>query len=158
MESELTLYEQIGGEKVWRELVERFYFHMDSNPEMKQIRSMHGEDLSNARERLFAFLSGWSGGPQLFMEKYGHPRLRMRHLRFPIGKLERDQWLQCMLFALDDLEMNEIGNGEIGLSSELKFFLMDSFYKVADHMRNREEPEPEPVPVPEPKPEPESNE
>ena len=75
-----TLYELIGGEIGLRKLVERFYDLIDSAPEAAQIRALHPKSLKQSREKFFMFLSGWSGGPSLYMEKYGHPRLRMRHV------------------------------------------------------------------------------
>ena len=54
---------------------------------------MHGANLDQAKEKLFKFLSGWLGGPDLFIQEYGHPRLRMRHFPFEIGIEERDQWV-----------------------------------------------------------------
>jgi hemoglobin len=78
-------YERIGGETKVRELVQRFYLLMDELPETHGIRKMHAADLGGAENKLFMFLSGWMGGPQLFVEKFGHPRLRMRHLPFSIG-------------------------------------------------------------------------
>lgn len=124
-----TLYDQLGGETGLRRLCERFYHHMNEQKQFRLIRDLHPADLDNARERLLAFLSGWAGGPQVYAEKYGHPRLRMRHMPFSIGKEERDQWLQCMLLALDD----------IGLKDPQRFFVMDALMKVADHMRNRDD-------------------
>lgn len=121
------LYDRLGGEAGLRKLVDRFYFHMDHLPEAQPIRAMHGDDLAQVKEKLFCFLSGWAGGPPLFHERYGHPMLRARHLPFAIDKSARDQWLLCMLHALED----------VGVQDPLRFFLMDEFLKVADHMRNR---------------------
>lgn len=122
-----THYEQIGGDAQVRALVERFYDHMDTLPEAYGIRKMHAADLSNARQKLYEFLSGWMGGPQLYTEKYGHPMLRARHLPFPIGESERDQWLYCMDKALNDVVADE----------KLRKELFAAFLKVADHMRNQ---------------------
>jgi len=127
----LKLYEKMGGEEGIKALVERFYKLMDTLPEVKTIRDMHPSDLGESREKLFAFLSGWSGGPQLFMERYGHPRLRMRHAPFAIGKDERDQWLLCMNKALE----------ESNYSEEVKSFLSIKFSEIADFMRNQDEDE-----------------
>ncbi len=80
-----TLYDLIGGESGLRKLVERFYDLIDSAPEAVQIRTLHPKSLKQSREKFFMFLYGWSGGPSLYMEKYGHPRLRMRHVPFSIG-------------------------------------------------------------------------
>ena len=124
-----SLYELIGGETGLRSLVDRFYYIMDSSPEAKEIRAYHAASLKQSREKLFMFLSGWSGGPQLYVEKFGHPRLRMRHLPFSIGELERDQWLWCMNKALDESE----------ITSNVRDYLKSRFSEVADFMRNREE-------------------
>jgi len=97
-----TFYERIGGEEPLRRLVQRFYQHMDELAEVKPIRAMHAPDLGSAQDKLFMFLSGWMGGPSLYIEKYGHPRLRMRHLPFAIDESARDQWMLCMKLALDE--------------------------------------------------------
>jgi len=122
-----THYERIGGEPQVRALVERFYQYMDELPEAYGIRKMHGPDLAPLREKLFEFLSGWMGGPQLFVQKYGHPMLRRRHLPFAIGNDERDQWLLCMRLALADTVADD----------RLREELYAAFVKVADHMRNQ---------------------
>ena len=124
-------YERIGGEAKVRELVQRFYHHMDELPEAHEVRKMHAESLKNSEDKLFMFLSGWMGGPQLFVEKFGHPKLRQRHMPFSIGKEERNQWLMCMDQALQDVVADE------GLRNELRV----AFIKVADFMRNQAEPE-----------------
>lgn len=119
-------YQRIGGEVGVRALVNRFYDLMDSLPEAERIRKMHAPDLTMAREKLFMFLSGWLGGPQLYMEKYGHPRLRQRHLPFKIGESERDQWMLCIRQAMVDIELDETFRQQLD----------DAFYKTADFMRN----------------------
>ena len=101
-----SLYDLLGGEVGIRKLVNRFYDLVDSAPEAAGIRSLLPKNLERPREKLFMFLSGWSGGPQLYIEKYGHPRLRMRHMPFSIGEAERDQWVWCMHKALDDMEIH----------------------------------------------------
>lgn len=107
MSESATFYEAIGGEAVLRRLVTRFYEVMDSEPKAAGIRAMHHPDLSDAREKLFLFLSGWMGGPSLYIEKYGHPMLRARHLPFRIGASERDQWVYCMVRAMHDVGIEE---------------------------------------------------
>ena len=121
-------YERLGGEAGVRTRVDRFYDLMDALPEAYGIRKLHPADLSTAREKLFLFLCGWLGGPPLYTERYGHPRLRARHLPFAIGVQERDQWLMCMRQAMTELEVEE------GLQRDL----MASLARTADHMRNRE--------------------
>ena len=126
-EFEASLYEMLGGEKGLRSLVDRFYDIMDSAPEAKKIRSFHAKSLKRSREKLFMFLSGWSGGPQLYVETFGHPRLRMRHFPFSIGTVERDQWLWCMNKALD----------ESHLDPRVVEFIKVRFSEVAVFMRNQ---------------------
>ena len=99
-----TPYEILGGAEGVRALVDRFYDLMDELPEAADIRAMHPEDLAESREKLYLFLSGWTGGPPLYMQKHGHPRLRARHLPFPIGIAERDAWMLCMTRALEEHE------------------------------------------------------
>lgn len=123
-------YQRIGGEAKVRELVQRFYQLMDELPEAHRIRKMHHISLKGAEDKLFMFLSGWMGGPQLFVEKFGHPRLRQRHLPFAIGDVERDQWMLCMTQALQDVVEDEA----------LRKELTAAFQKVADFMRNQSEP------------------
>jgi hemoglobin len=120
-------YERIGGAEKVRALVHHFYQLMDELPEAHGIRKLHPPSLLGSEEKLFKFLSGWMGGPQLFMQEYGHPMLRQRHLPFPIAEAERDQWLLCMNHALRDVVEDE----------QLRAELSASFAKVADHMRNR---------------------
>ena len=126
---ETSLYELIGGETGLRSLVERFYDIMDSAPEAAQIRSLHPKSLKQSREKLFMFLSGWSGGPALYVQTYGHPRLRQRHMPFPIGKRERDQWLWCMDKAL----------AESPFDAQLIEYLKGRFTEIANSMQNRVE-------------------
>ncbi len=128
VENQNSHYQRIGGEAGVRRLVHRFYELMDELPEAHRIRKMHHISLKNSEDKLFMFLSGWMGGPQLYVEKFGHPRLRMRHLPFSIGDEERDQWMMCMTQALQEVVADEA----------LRKELTDAFYKVADFMRNQE--------------------
>jgi hemoglobin len=129
MSQEPTFYEVIGGEPVLRKLVDRFYEIMNTDPKVLGIRDLHQPDLSSANRKLFMFLSGWMGGPQLYVEQYGHPRLRARHLPFPIGEQERDQWIYCMIRAMHDIGIPEPVMVQIG----------NALWGVADFMRNRPE-------------------
>jgi len=126
---EPSLYDMLGGETGLRALVNRFYDLMDSSPEAEKIRTFHPKSLKQSREKLFMFLSGWSGGPQLYVERFGHPRLRMRHMPFVIGTVARDQWLWCMNKALDESELDP------GVVEYLKV----RFAEVADFLRNQPE-------------------
>lgn len=126
MTEQNTPYELLGGELAVHKLVDRFYDLMDEKEDVKALRNMHAKNLRISREKLYLFLSGWLGGPQLYVEKYGHPMLRRRHLPFAIGEAERDQWLMCMNITLDE-------QAEEPLRQQLKI----AFAKVADHMRNQ---------------------
>lgn len=131
LDQKTTFFELLGGAEqgtaTIRNLVEMFYDIMDSDPKAAAIRAMHKPDLTEAREKLFMFLTGWTGGPQLYVERYGHPRLRARHLPFSIGESERDQWMYCMIRAMHQL----------GLEESLMTKLATQLYGVADFMRNR---------------------
>ncbi|HEY6095430.1 MAG TPA: group II truncated hemoglobin [Gallionellaceae bacterium] len=126
---QLTHYQRIGGADKVRALVHRFYQIMDELPESYGIRKMHGADLQSSEDKLFKFLSGWMGGPQLFIEEYGHPMLRRRHMPFAISESERDQWMLCMKQAMAEVIEDE----------QLRKELSTAFTSVADHMRNQPE-------------------
>lgn len=122
-----TAFELIGGETKVRELVDRFYDLMELEPEFAGIRAMHPTPLDGSRDKLYWFLCGWTGGPNYYIERFGHPRLRARHLPYAIASSERDQWLRCMAWAMQDVDIGE----------ELQERLMHSFYQTADWMRNK---------------------
>jgi hemoglobin len=122
-----THYHRIGGDEIVRKMVDRFYDLMDEDPDYYGIRKLHPQDLAGSRDKLFMFLSGWLGGPGLYVEKYGHPMLRARHLPFAIGIAERDAWLACMLQAMED----------VGIEPTLREALLKAFFGTADWMRNR---------------------
>lgn len=126
----LTPYQALGGEAMLRLLVDRFYNVMDSDPVAHDIRVMHLGDLEPIQEKLFMFLSGWLGGPNLYMEKFGHPRLRARHLPFPINQAASDQWMYCMEKAFEGLAVDP----------DLKAKLIAALRNTADFMKNQEEP------------------
>ena len=121
-------FERIGGDEGLKKLVTLFYDNMDTLPEAKLVRNLHAKDLKSSREKLFMFLSGWMGGPDRYIAAFGHPRLRARHLPFPIGIEERDQWLMCMRKALEELAIDRM----------FKEQLMSSFTQTADHMMNKD--------------------
>jgi hemoglobin len=131
METQISSYERIGSKEGLWKLVNNFYDNMETLPEAKTIRELHPSDLRSAREKLFMFLSGWLGGPDRYIAAFGHPRLRARHLPFPIGETERDQWLMCMRKALD----------EIPIDNAFKEQLIMAFTQTASHMMNQEQAE-----------------
>lgn len=122
-----TAFELVGGEARVRELVDRFYDLMDLEAEFAGIRALHPESMDGSRDKLFWFLCGWLGGPDHYISRFGHPRLRARHLPCAIASSERDQWLRCMAWAMED----------IGLDEPLRERLLGSFFETADWMRNR---------------------
>lgn len=128
VENSSSIFDLLGGEPGVRALVDRFYDLMDMEPDLKELRAAHGPSLDEARNKLFWFLCGYFGGPDHYIERFGHPRLRARHLPFSIGQVERDQWVICIGRAMEDQ----------GIAPALAERLLESFYGVADWMRNRE--------------------
>ncbi len=122
-------FEAIGGEAGVRALVDRFYDLMDLEPRFAALRAMHPTPLDGTRDKLFWFLCGWLGGPSHYEQRFGHPRLRMRHFPYAIGVKERDDWMACMEQAMD----------EAGVAGVLRQRLQTSFSGTADWMRNKPE-------------------
>lgn len=125
----ISIYEYLGGESTVRSLAFRFYDLMDTLEEAKELRAIHPSSLETSKEKFFDFLSGWFGGPPRYIEKHGHPRLRMRHMPFHIDKKARDAWMHCMRIALAE----HIPNKEIREQIE------GSFASLATHMQNQSE-------------------
>ena len=124
-----TPFSQMGGESHVLALAERFYDAMErTEPALTAIHACDapGRVSRAARDRFALFLVGWLGGPQTYVERHGHPRLRMRHARVTVDLAMRDAWLRAMAVALD----------ESGISGELRAFLDARFAEVADFMRN----------------------
>lgn len=124
---DVTPFDLIGGEPVVRGLVDRFYDLMDLEPDYQALRELHPTSLDGSRDKLFWFLCGWLGGPAYYVERIGPPMLRARHLPYPIGIRERDQWMACMRQAMKD----------VGLDETIAERLADAFAGTADWMRNR---------------------
>ena len=122
-----TPYELMGGENTILSLVDRFYYYMDTLPEAAGVRNMHAQSLSSAKDKLSKFLSGWLGGPDLFIQEFGHPMLRKRHFPFAIGTSERDQWMLCMTKAMTEITMD----------STLRVSLLEALDNLATHMVNQ---------------------
>ena len=127
-----SFFELLGGEEkgveTIRKLVDTFYDIMDTDEKAAPLRGMHPADLTGSREKLFMFLTGWTGGPQLYIERFGHPMLRARHMPFAIDESARDQWMYCMIKAMHQLGMDEA----------IMKNLAGQLYGVADFMRNKE--------------------
>ena len=128
MNTEVTMspYEQLGGEAGVRRLVHRFYALMDELPEAYTVRQLHPESLSGSQTSLFEFLSGWFGGPPLYIARKGHPRLRMRHAPYAVGPVVRDEWMLCMTQALTEQVMDHAFRAR----------LIDTFSQMASHLIN----------------------
>jgi hemoglobin len=122
-----TAFERLGGEQAVRTLVDRFYDLMELEPAYAQLRALHPTTLEGSRDKLHWFLCGWLGGPSHYIDRFGHPRLRARHLPFSIGIAERDQWMACMQQAMRELHV----------APELAQRLAEAFFNTADWMRNR---------------------
>lgn len=123
---EQTPYQLMGGEAKVRQLADRFYDVMETAPEAKELYAIHPQPLHGTRQKFFEFLSGWLGGPPLFEQKYGHPRLRARHLPFTVNQQLRDQWMFCMNKALDEVVEHEL----------LREGIRQSLGQLASHMIN----------------------
>ena len=122
-----SAFDALGGEQAVRTLVDRFYDLRDLEPAYAGIRRLHPSSLDGSRDKLFWFLCGWLGGPSHYVDRFGHPRLRARHLPYVIGIAERDQWLACMAQAMN----------EQGIDTALAKRLHEAFFNTADWMRNR---------------------
>jgi hemoglobin len=122
----LSAYEQLGGADAVQRLVKRFYALMNELPEAEHIRQMHPHDMARSEDSLFKFLSGWFGGPPLFVQERGHPRLRMRHAAFNITPQARDEWMLCMRQALSE----QVSDAHLRLALE------QAFAGMADHLIN----------------------
>ena len=127
MSDQATPFDRLGGESAVRSLVDRFYDLMDLEPAYAGLRALHPAALEGSRDKLFWYLCGWLGGPNYYVERFGHPMLRARHLPYAIGNAERDQWMACMTQALR----------ECGVNAELAQGLRHAFQGTADWMRNR---------------------
>ncbi|MDD2880664.1 MAG: group II truncated hemoglobin [Rhodoferax sp.] len=119
-------YEVLGGEAGIKRLVHRFYELMDELPEAYGVRQMHPATLDGSGQSLFEFLSGWLGGPPLYMEKKGHPRLRMRHAPYAVSQTMRDEWMLCMTQAITEQVPD----------AAFQSWLIGTFTQMADHMVN----------------------
>ena len=121
-----SVYARLGGAPAVRALVDRFYALMDELPEAYTVRQLHPESLAGSADSLFKYLSGWFGGPPLYIQERGHPRLRMRHAPYAIGTVERDEWMLCMRQALSEQVADPALRAAVG----------QAFTGMAEHMVN----------------------
>jgi len=127
MNTTQSIYTRLGGEQVLRDFVENLYYFMDHFSAVERIRSMHPRDLTDTNQRLFMFLSGMLGGPPLYVEKFGQPFLRQKHMHLSIGNKERDQWLFCA----------ENAANQLNIDASVRQNLMTEITKMANHLRNK---------------------
>ncbi|WP_133405440.1 group II truncated hemoglobin [Parashewanella tropica] len=120
-------YDMIGGDKTIKAIAEHFYHYMATNANVRPLRDIHPQSLQDSEQKLYEFLSGWLGGPQLFQQRHGNPALRARHMPFAIDESMRDQWLECMGYAL----------GKSLKSPEHQKVIFQAISTLADHMRNQ---------------------
>jgi hemoglobin len=128
-EETITLYEAIGGDETIAKLTRRFYELMDTLPEAKNCRSIHPPSLEGSERKLYEYLTGYLGGPPLYTEKYGHPRLRSRHFMAEIGAAERDEWILCFRRAMDETIEHP----------KLREIIWAPIERLAFHMQNKDE-------------------
>lgn len=119
-----TVYDAVGGQPFFDALVERFYARVEADP---VLRPLYPEDLGPGKRALALFLGQYWGGPTTYSDEKGHPRLRMRHVGFAIGRAERDAWHDAMAASVRDA----------GLPADLEGRLLDYFAMAADHLVNR---------------------
>lgn len=124
----VTLYDLLGGEPVLRKMTRRMYALMATLPEAEAARAVHPPDLAGSEQKFFEFMSGWLGGPPLFVEKHGPPMLRRRHFVAKIGEPEIAAWLKCFEGAMD----------ETVADPRLREALREPIRRLAHHMRNIE--------------------
>jgi hemoglobin len=122
---EETPYLSLGGDQRVRALVEALYDIIEA--ESPELRAMLPAVTTGSRQKLYEYLSGWLGGPPLYTDKRGHPQLRRRHLPFPIGKPQADEWMRCMRKAMDQTEVE----------GKIRGFLEVKLEPLAQHMINR---------------------
>lgn len=122
-----TPYERVGGEATVRRIVERFYDLMDSDAAVASLRRMHAADLAPMRERLTDFMVGWLGGPPRYFQRPDAKCMGQAHAPFAIDAAIREQWLSCMVRALDEAQLEE----------GLRALIRTALGRMTEGMRNR---------------------
>lgn len=134
LKSNKSIYKIVGEEKGCFDLVKNFYDFMESSPDVKDCLHVHNLDEQGrvdeqAKKKLFMFLCGWFGGPNLFVDTYGHPRMRARHMHIKIEEKHRSQWIRCMEHA--------IKNHSTRLSKKNKSLILNSFVALSLRIKNQ---------------------
>lgn len=124
-----SIYSLIGGEDVVYKLVNSFYDIIETHPDGHKLHVLHlrGNGIPHSRVEQFNFLSGFLGGPKLYVEKHGHSNVRLMHEHVEIDSDAKDIWLTCMSMAID----------EIGIAPTVKDKLMNNFTTIANLLVNR---------------------
>jgi hemoglobin len=128
---QVSLYEQAGGMAFFERLVDAFYDGVAGDEILVRLYP-DAPDLSHARRRLTLFLAQYWGGPTTYSEERGHPRLRLRHMRFQIGPAERDRWLHHMTAAVDAVTTALPPPDDV----QVRAALLGYFVPVAEQLRN----------------------
>src|SRR5437868_2261432 len=123
MESQVTLFDRVGGQPFFDRLVDHFYDGVETDP---RLRTMYPDDIGPSRRRLALFLGQYWGGPSAYQEERGHPRLWMRHAPFPIDGVARDRWLEHMRTAVEAMDPDPA----------VRTSLIEYFEYAAESMRN----------------------
>jgi len=123
----VTICDSLGGEPGLKRHAQRFYELMNELPEANTVRRIHPESLKGSEAVLFEYLSGWFGGPNLYIEKNVHPRLHMRHAPYAIGLVERDEWMQFMKQSLtENVAIETLRNNLINTFSQMATHLVNT--------------------------------
>lgn len=122
----VSAYQAIGGEQGTRQLANRFYDIMESDPVAAELLALHPKPMDKLRQKFFEYLTGWLGGPPLYESQYGHPRLRARHLPFAVTEQMIEQWLYCFNKALKEVVSDD----------QVREAIRQPITQLAHHMRN----------------------
>ena len=132
LDAPVTIYEAVGGQSFFDDLVSRFYDRVEDDP---ILRPMYPKDLRGSRQRLAGFLAQYWGGPPHYSQTRGHPRLRMRHMPFQIGQAEREAWMAHMTASLHAARISD-GSG-LPLPPQIKALMFEHFDNAATHLINQ---------------------
>ncbi|MEB3049060.1 globin [Mycolicibacter sp. MYC123] len=124
---ELSFYDAVGGADTFHAIVSRFYQLVAQDAILRPMYP--DDDMDGAEDRLRMFLEQYWGGPRTYSDLRGHPRLRMRHIPFRIGPLQRDAWLRCMVTAVGEVDRDTLDDAH-------RAELLDYLHTVADFLVN----------------------
>lgn len=125
---EMSIYEYVGGDPTFERLVDEFYARVEQDEVLMRV---FPDDLEPGKRWQFLFLTQYFGGPTRYSQERGHPRLRMRHMPFPVNQQARDHWLRHMLAAID----------AAGIQEPARTQMRDYFERGSTFMINMVKPE-----------------